>query len=77
MEPPSMPEGEDMISMQRHVSVLKEEFGKKKHCNLLVVNSLMEKTYPIRRAAILSGDSELSSLLQQYPFLQSNTQVDL
>ena len=74
MEVPPFPPGEDKVSMERSISILKSEFSKRTR-NAQLVHSYMEKTYPVRRQDILSGEKNLQTLLQTYPFLQDAEQV--
>lgn len=74
---PPIPPGEDEESLQRHAQKLVPEYTKSKkgRGNMQLVTSLMEKTYPIRRADILSGEYDLNTILLRYPYLQCSNQV--
>ncbi len=75
MEPPPLPEGEDETSMLRHASILRGEHDKHRRANTQVVNLLMEKTFPYRRAQALDSSMDLKTLLSQFPFMQITEQV--
>ena len=74
---PPIPPGEDEESLRRHAQKLVPEYTKSKkgRGNMQLVTSLMEKTYPIRRADILSGEFDLNTILLRYPYLQCSDQV--
>ena len=77
MEPPAVPEGEDETSMLHHASILRGEHDKHKRANTQVVNSLMEKTFPYRRAQALDSGTDLKTLLSQFPFMQTTEQLHI
>ena len=59
------------------MQVLSNEYTKSKRGrgNQQLVNSLMEKTFPVRRADILSESLDINSILVKYPYLQCSDQV--
>ena len=61
--------GEDKISYERHIKQLQIEFAKTRR-NPQVVAELMKKTYSLRRAEILEQTSDLTKVLEKFPFLQ-------
>lgn len=74
MEPPVVPVGEDEHSYKRHMQLLKYEEGKvspDKH----VINSLMIKTYALRRQKILKEHQPIKELLKDCPSLKRSNQV--
>ena len=78
LEPPSLPPGEDEMSLNRHIKILCLEYSKTKRGrgNHQLVTSLMEKTYPLRRADVLNSEKfNLNMILAKYPYLQCSDQV--
>ena len=71
---PDVPEGEDEVSFERHNRVLKSEWSKSSR-NALMVEQLMDRTFPIRRRSILETPTNVLTTFKQYPFLQDPTQV--
>ena len=69
LEPPSLPPGEDEVSLNRHIiRVLKRGRG-----NHQLVTSLMEKTYPLRKADALNSEKFNLNIVLVY--LQCSDQV--
>ena len=54
--------------------MLSTEFNKTRR-NLEVVSGLMDKTFALRRKAILETSMDLNTMFKQYPFLQEIDQV--
>lgn len=77
-QPPQPPVvlGEDQVSFGRHNKILKTEF-KKSRRNEQVVSDLMDRTFPMRRKAVVEKCKDLSDLYKQFPFLQEANQVCL
>ena len=71
---PNVPEGEDDVSFERHNRVLKSEWTKSNR-NALMVEQLMERTFPMRRRGILEAPADVQTIFDHYPFLQDPTQV--
>jgi len=74
LESPVIPAGEDEHSYKRHMQLLKHEEGKispDKHA----INSLMTKTYALRRQKILKEHQPLKELLKDCPSLKRCNQV--
>lgn len=71
---PAIPPGEDCISYGRHIKVLQVEF-KKTNRNSHVLESLMERTFAMRREEIMEKGYEMNVLFDRFPFLQEVEQV--
>ena len=71
---PEIQPGEDDISFQRHNRVLQAEWSKVKR-NVMVVEELMERTFPMRRREILESSCNVQTLFKKFPFLQDPEQV--
>lgn len=71
MKLPPIPAGEDEVSFQRHNRVLRAEFAKAHH-NKQIVSELMSITFSMRRADILQSPCDINSILEKYPFLQTD-----
>jgi len=74
LEAPVVPVGEDEHSYKRHLQVLKHEQGKVSP-DRNVINSLMTKTFAIRRQRILNEHQPVKQLLKDYPSLKRCDQV--
>ena len=73
LEPTPTP-GEDTVSFERHNRMLKVEFSKTRR-NYDTVSNLMDRTFALRRKAIMNGSYDLSSIFKRFPFLQEHEQV--
>lgn len=71
---PSIPPGEDEQSYQRHLKLLQDLY-RKKNVNMDSVSHLMEKTFALRRASVMTDPQPLVSTLMEHPFLRSVDQV--
>ena len=71
---PEIQPGEDDISFQRHNRVLQAEWSKVKR-NVMMVEELMERTFPMRRREILENSCDVQTLFKKFPFLQDPEQV--
>ena len=71
---PSIPEGEDRPSHDRHVKFMKLE-SKKYHPNYQLTQQLMRRTFTFRRMDILSNSLSLSDALERYPPLKRFEEV--
>ncbi|XP_071837197.1 uncharacterized protein [Apostichopus japonicus] len=65
---PVIPSTEDDTSLKRHKETMKKEMSKKRAKNLILIEKLMDKTYPQRRA-YLTNKPLVKDLLQEYPAL--------
>ena len=74
LEPPVLPVGEDEYSYKRHMQLLKHEEGKVSP-DMHVINSLMTKTYALRRQKILKEQQRVKELLKDCPSLKRCNQV--
>ena len=75
LEPPVVPVGEDEHSYKRHMQLLKHEEGKISP-DTHVINSLMTKTYALRRQKILKEHQPIKELLKDCPSIKRCNQVN-
>ena len=74
IDEPSIPEGEDSLSFERHNTRIKMEL-KKSNVNKVVINELIDRTYAFRRRDIVKDSGDLSTIFNKYPFLKDTEQV--
>ena len=67
---PMIPEGEDRLSHDRHLRILKAECGKL-HQNSSNIRQLMERTFAFRRSDVLTNSVQTAELLKRYPPLKT------
>ena len=72
--PIEIDEGEDKVSHDRHLKVLRSEC-QKINSNAEVKKKLMERTYMIRRSEILTNPKPVKILLNMYPPLKEYNEV--
>lgn len=71
---PTVPAGEDETSHERHNKALKNEW-KKRRPNQIIVNELMEQSFPLRWSDLHNNAYDLDTIFAKYPFVQSSEQV--
>lgn len=70
----TIPPGEDESSYWRHVKALKAEYAKTRP-NKVVVQQLMKLSFPIRRNRILETPMDVSTIMDECPFLSDYSEV--
>ena len=71
---PTVPVGEDETSHERHNKALKSEWRKRRP-NQIIVNELMEQSFPMRWTDLYNNAYDLDTIFAKYPFLQKSDQV--
>jgi hypothetical protein len=71
---PNFPQGEDSSAQQEMQALLQEEY-KKVDADTNVIHNLMAKTFALRRQIIVKDCPRMSTMLQQWPAMFSETEV--
>ena len=72
--PPIVPENEDEVAIQRHITLLQQELSKPKP-NLESVASLMQSTFIPRMQWILENVESVAKIVEKYPFFSKAVYV--
>lgn len=72
--PPMMFDNEDDVSVERNISLLRQEVSKPKP-NVDTITSLMGRTFTERRQWILDNVESVQEIVEKYPFLSKSTYV--